>query len=495
MFVLEANALFGLRDGNGGGRLRAIRSFAGLALLYFCADLALNKFAFSQGWTILWPLNGVTIALLIMRRRKAWPALLCAVWLGTGAGELLDGNRWQIEIALRFVSLTEVFISAWLLPSFDTLESWLRKRVIFYRFLAAILIGPGVAGVLAAVVFQFAQGQPYLVAFDNWGAADALGIATTMPLVLCLRSAGMKRLFKPQNLVRTLLTLTGAFLASTIIFSVSRYPLLFLLFPVLLLVETLLAFSGAAIAVAGVGLISVFLTINSYGPFGHWPADLPVPGGVALQIYLGFNLLALFPASVLSMERRRMSEELLRTNAQLATLASLDGLTGIANRRSLNDSFLNEWKRAIRVQSPLAFLMVDLDHFKEYNDLYGHHAGDLCLKAVADVLQAHLRRPQDVAARFGGEEFALLLPHTPLEDAQTIAERVRVAISALALPHKGSEWGNVTISVGCFAVTPVRGEEWFSLLQATDAALYEAKQAGRNCVRIGAEQTIGELQP
>ena len=477
--------LFGFRNGNNRSGIGAIQATLVLGVAYLCADILLNRFAFSDGWTILWPLNGVTIALLITRRRKEWPAILLAVGIGTGIGECIDGNAILLEIGQRVCSLTEVFLSAWLLPSFQTLEDWLRRRLVFYRFLAALIVGPGISGIMAAVLFHVALGQSYLLAFNGWATADALGIAATMPLVLSLRSVEMRKLFEVQNLARTVLVLTFALSIAGLIFSVSRYPLLFLLFPILLLVETLLTFSGAAIAVFGISLISVFCTIHTRGPFGHWPAGLPVPRDVALQLYLGFNLVALFPASLLSMERRRMSEELRKTNAQLTTLASQDGLTGIANRRTLDEAFSNEWKRAIRVQSPLALLMVDLDHFKQFNDLYGHHAGDLCLKAVAETMQQHLRRPGDVAARFGGEEFVLLLPHTSLGDAQAIAERISADVVALSIQHEGSPWGTVTISIGCSAVVPSRDDNQIAMLQSTDAALYAAKQAGRNCVRLG----------
>ena len=469
--------------------MKLIQCIVGLALLYFCADEALNLIDFGPGWTILWPLNGITIALLIMRRRRDWPWMMLAIAVGTGFGERLGGNTWGLEIAQRLISLTEVFLSAWVLPPFQNLDQWLRRPLIFYRFLAALVIGPSISGVMAALLFHFAGGQSYLLAFNNWATADALGIAATMPLVLSIRSVEMRKLFTVERIAKTLIVLALALSVSGIIFSVSQYSLLFLLFPVLMLVETLLTFAGAAIAVFGTCLLSVLLTIHGDGPFGHWASGLQVSREVALQIYLGFNLVALFPVSILSLERRRMSKELRTTNAQLTTLASMDGLTGIANRRSLDEAFLLEWKRAIRVQSPLALLMVDLDHFKEFNDLYGHHAGDLCLKAVAEVLRSHLRRSQDVAARFGGEEFALLLPHTPLNDAYDLAERIRLAVVSLSIEHAGSPWGTVTVSMGCSATIPARGDDHVGMIQATDAALYAAKQAGRNSVQLGAAQT------
>jgi two-component system chemotaxis family response regulator WspR len=232
-----------------------------------------------------------------------------------------------------------------------------------------------------------------------------------------------------------------------------------------------------------------------------------IPRDAALQFYLGFNLVALFPAAILTMERKRMSAELVDTNAQLKKLASIDPLTGIGNRRTLDETFLKEWHRAIRLQTPLSLLMVDIDRFKQFNDLYGHHSGDLCLKQVADVLREHLHRAQDLAARFGGEEFALLLPHTALQDARQLAENLREAIQQQAIRHEGSEFACITISIGCAAVTPGPGDDHIELLRAADAALYAAKQLGRNRVQTpeaggpatasaagsGAGSTIGQL--
>jgi diguanylate cyclase (GGDEF)-like protein len=455
-----------------------------LAVIYYCADTFLNHFAFSDGWTILWPLNGISIALLLMRQRRDWPALMLGIAIGTGIGECRNQNPIGFEILQRFISLLEVYLSALILPPFDTFAKWLRRPFIFRRFMGALLVGPAISGVFASIQFHYSQGQSYAIAFNSWATADALGIAATLPLALSLRSPEMWRLFHRDQLFRTLSVLTFAVCAAGIILSVSRYPLLFMLFPALLLVESLLAFSGAAIAVFFTSLLAVYFAIHGQGPFGSWPADRTISRDGALQIFLGFNFVALFPASLLSMERRRMSEELLASNILLTTLAATDSLTGLANRRTLDQAFFMEWKRAVRVQTELALLVVDIDHFKQFNDLYGHPEGDCCLKVVADLLKAHLRRPQDVAARFGGEEFVLLLPQTGLDDAFALAERIREGVQGLALPHDGSAFGCVTVSIGCAAAIPSYGDEHLQLLQAADAALYVAKHVGRNCVRM-----------
>jgi diguanylate cyclase (GGDEF)-like protein len=455
-------------------------------LIYFIADTSLNMFAFSAGWTILWPLNGITIALLICRPKSDWIPMLIGIELGIGLGEFLDANSFGSTVWQRIFSLIEVVLSAWFLPSFTTLEEWLRRPRIFVRFVCALVVGPLVSGLMAAAYFEITKHQAFLSALDDWATADALGIAAIMPLALSVRSREMAALFRGKTAWRTFAVLALACIGVSVVFSVSRYPLLFLLYPTLLLVDSMLGFSGSAIAVGVMSFLAIYLTTNGLGPFGNWPAGLPVTRDVAFQLFLGFHLVALFPASIMILERRRMAEELVDRNAQLLLLASLDGLTGIPNRRSLDERFAQEWSRAIRVGTPLALVMIDIDHFKQFNDIYGHHAGDRCLQAVATALQAKVQRGQDHLARFGGEEFALLLPHTDLQGALHIAEQLRLAVLDLAIPHRAGAEGQVTISLGCGALSPVNGDDESRLLETADAALYQAKSLGRNRV-YGAE--------
>ncbi|MDP8984960.1 MAG: diguanylate cyclase [Pseudomonadota bacterium] len=454
-------------------------------LIYLMVDTALNRFAFSDAWTIIWPLNGVNVALLLMRPRSSWAWILLGIELGTGIGECLDDNPVQLELCQRFLSVTEVVISASLLPPFVTLERWLRTPWIFARFFAALVLGPGISGAMAAVLFHYAQGQSYLLAFNNWATADALGIAATMPLALSLGSAQMRSLWRWAALPKTLAVLILALAGAACIFSISRYSLIFLLFPLLLLVDSVLAFAGSAIAVVGVLLIAVYFTSHSRGPFGVWPTDLAIPRDLAVQIYFGFHMIALFPASIMFTERRRMANDLLDTNARLTVLASVDGLTGLANRRCFDERLAQEWNRAMRHRKPIALAMIDLDNFKQFNDLYGHLAGDRCLRSVADALGRQVKRPEDLVARFGGEEFTLLLPHTSAEGALRVVERIRNAVFELGLDHIGNSWDRVTVSIGYTALTPVTGGFGPSrLIQLADAALYQAKSRGRNRVEM-----------
>ena len=175
------------------------------------------------------------------------------------------------------------------------------------------------------------------------------------------------------------------------------------------------------------------------------------------------------------LETKRRLED---ANRHLEALASADGLTGIANRRAFDLRLDEEWRRHVRTRAPLSLLMIDVDRFKAYNDEFGHTVGDDCLRAVAAVLGANLRRAADLVARFGGEEFAVILPETDEATARAMAERLRTSVEGLRLLRAAS--GVLTVSVGSATLLPGTGRSAAELVQAADAALYEAKRAGRN---------------
>lgn len=184
---------------------------------------------------------------------------------------------------------------------------------------------------------------------------------------------------------------------------------------------------------------------------------------------------------------------------QLRLLSTIDGLTGVANRRAFDTALDLEWRRACRSGEPLALLLLDVDYFKRFNDGYGHQAGDDCLRAVAATLAAWARRPGELAARYGGEEFALLLPACDRQQAADLAEAIRQAVAELDIPHATSEAApHVTVSVGVATMATVCGAAPCppgtpchlvpaDLIKAADSGLYEAKRTGRNrVVPIGA---------
>ena len=177
--------------------------------------------------------------------------------------------------------------------------------------------------------------------------------------------------------------------------------------------------------------------------------------------------------------------ELKQQRDRLAHLSRHDGLTGIPNRQFFDENLNSEWRRACRSGSPLTLILVDIDFFKQFNDYYGHVAGDRCLCRVAQSLDDLNQRASDLTGRYGGEEFAMLLPGVELEDGRFMAEKARQTILALSIPHAYSAAAEcVTASFGVARSIPMPGQSPVSLIEAADHQLYLAKKAGRNCVCV-----------
>jgi diguanylate cyclase (GGDEF)-like protein len=198
---------------------------------------------------------------------------------------------------------------------------------------------------------------------------------------------------------------------------------------------------------------------------------------------LGMVTLALC-AAVLTLTAMFQRQLRLRANteAELARLATTDPLTGLLNRRAFDEAFEREWRQAIRSGLPISLLYIDGDSFKSYNDHYGHSHGDELLRLFARIIAANARRPRDIAARYGGEEFVVLLPETDRAGAMKIGESIRGGVAAKSVAHQGSPYRIATVSIGAATICPARGEDGSHLIRAADAALYKAKETGRNRV-------------
>lgn len=189
--------------------------------------------------------------------------------------------------------------------------------------------------------------------------------------------------------------------------------------------------------------------------------------------------------SKMQQQLETMNAELARSNRELHRLSSLDGLTGVANRRQFDTTLKQEWQRAGRSQTPLSVIFADIDFFKPYNDLYGHQTGDDCLKKVAAALEQTVHRPADLVARYGGEEFVMILPETTVEGALAIADKILRRIAALDIPHEESDAaGHVSLSIGVATMTPDEDDLPDTLIRAADQALYLAKERGRNRIEV-----------
>jgi len=234
-----------------------------------------------------------------------------------------------------------------------------------------------------------------------------------------------------------------------------------------------------------------------------WTVQVSELGRVAVAVATGVVLVAALGTAALDKRRFRdleaaqaalleMQEQLRESNELLSELSFRDGLTGLFNRRHFDAVFDTEFRRAARGKVSIGLLMIDVDHFKAFNDTYGHQHGDDCLREIARALEQGPRRTHDCVARYGGEEFAVVLPGADTADAVKIAERIREAVLALKIEHTGSEAGPyATVSIGVCSCRPKVGEPAEEMLRDADTALYVAKGTGRNRVAVCGGVEVG----
>tara|TARA_R110001583_G_scaffold3871_10_gene23551 strand:+ start:737 stop:1981 length:1245 start_codon:yes stop_codon:yes gene_type:complete len=204
---------------------------------------------------------------------------------------------------------------------------------------------------------------------------------------------------------------------------------------------------------------------------------------IAMGIYLGYQIeksarMGYVKNRLLSLDAQRLT----LLSEELHLLSTTDSLTGLSNRRHFEHCFDLEWRRAVRTQDSIALIMIDIDHFKKYNDFYGHQSGDKCLRQVCTALQSYAQRSGELVVRYGGEEFLVLLPRMTLASAQAIAENICRKVRGLNISHAQSNEQYVTISLGVAAMVPSMSDNEENLLRDADRCLYQAKAEGRNCV-------------
>ncbi len=560
----------------------------------------------------VWFTNGVLIALLLRRPMREWPALLAAGLAGDVAVGQLVGDPIAQTAVLEGSNGLEILVAAALLR-----HRWGRR---------ADLTRPGVlacSGLLAASLLAPMWGARFPVLLARWYLGDALGIALMAPLAFCLLRGDLRQLLTPPVWGKTA-AIAGAFLAlAGLAFTNGRTPMLFLLFPPLLLAVTRLGFAGAVLLVVPTAAIGFAATVTGHGPLMLIHDITPERKLAYLQVYLAVLCGTAYLVGVGVAERRRLNQALvdehvrlarserlyrlladhssdiiIRGNAhgrqlyvspsaedvlgwtvdemlapdwlsrvhsddlaaclrlrdrlvagetqaietyryrrkdgswawlearahvvanpegaalefvanirdvsrqkhaelalevvmtELAEQAATDPLTGVANRRTFEKSLAMEWRRAMRVGDPMALLLIDVDDFKAFNDLYGHQAGDDCLRFIARTIVGSIRRAHDLVARYGGEEFVVMLPATTADGAERTAETIRAMIAARAMPHAASAYGRVAISVGVAATIPMSDADPGALIEAADSALYAAKRQGRNRVVVAGYQGV-----
>ena len=555
----------------------------------------------------LWIANGLLLAYLLLAPRWHWPAYLLTGFLALSMRCIFIHERWNEFLIYNVLDIIEVMTAAILMRRRSTQLPRFTEYTYLIRFVGfAVLAGPALAGVIYAVGFPFWSYPILPHPFLSWMASDSLGIAIVTPAFVAVMQTRISgNVNWQQHWFYPALLVVVAFAA----FAQNTVPLVYLIYPLLVLVLVRLGLGYASLFTLLMAAIAGWFTICNRGPFaaaGSTNPSLPnlhLQAAIAAAIVLIYSIsvvlerqkaterklqeivslhrlvtensrdviivadfngnrsyvssasvsmggwkpeeaLALtslqlvhpddqykamaamrelrsgredtlvecrvrkangdylwveaalrlirdpgtgLPSGILNTvrdisERKRSEQQLREAYRAVEALALTDVLTGLANRRRFDQYLAIEWRRSMRDSQPLSLLMLDVDLFKAYNDTYGHQRGDNCLKQIAEACMDVVSRPGDLVARFGGEEFVVVLPNTESEGALQVANEICESLRSRRLPHTGSPFGIITISIGCATLIPQAGMHAPDLIAMADHALYTAKHNGRNQV-------------
>lgn len=487
VLLTAALAWLGLYTGRGAGRVPAVWWANGAMVSIMLLDCSQ-----ARSWWLRGSSTGRGLVhLLCGEGRRNWPLFLSAGYGGNLLAHLLVGDPLFRTFALSACDIGEVALAVYSVRFAIQDSVDLTEQSQLLRFVGcAVLMAPLVASVAAGLVLRRLAGGGMAVSL-RWFPPNALGMSIVPPLVLGLARQETRELFERRKLGRTLAFLGTIVLMTAAIFSRSHFALLFLLIPPLLFLVLRLGVSGGALGCCAVAAVGTDFTV---GP--HSGAMIRLDPSLEhrilmLQMFLATAVLSVSVVGVVLADLRRAATKVQESEvryrslaASMEMLATLDPLTQLANRRRFDEALETEWQRAMRRRMPLSLLLFDADYFKAYNDHYGHPAGDECLKKIAMAMQVVARRPADLVARLGGEEFGIVLPETPAEGALALAENLCRRIEELGFRHAASPMGVMTISGGCATVVPCVGHSLADLVHSADVALYEAKRRGRNRVEM-----------
>ncbi len=457
-------------------------SFAALAL---CSWLGIAVSHESEGVATIWLSNGILFGLVITQPRGRWMGYFLAGLAADTVADVVYGDPFRVAIGVSLANSVEVMLSCVMLTRIFGVPLNLSKRRPLIGFLLVAVVGvAALASALGASwTLLFYPGAPWLQMWRTWYLGDMLGMALLAPLVFMVQRPGFFTGLRQRELPRTLVVLLVPALSTVLVFTHDKDPLIFFLFPALLLVVFRLGFPGTVLTIFLVAFLAVALTVKGHGPLMLIPGEhMMLHRIVVAQIFLVVAIFTMFPVAALLEEREALQRSLAESEARQRRLANADELTGLCNRRAFNLRLEEEWERAMLRGESLGLLLLDVDLFKSYNDIYGHLGGDECLREIAGVIERTIAGGMGVAARFGGEEFAVILRGEGVGGARDVAERIRDGVEAKSLTHRGSATGVQTVSLGVAALTPQAGEQARELVTIADRALYRAKDLGRNRV-------------
>jgi diguanylate cyclase (GGDEF)-like protein len=460
----------------------SVARFLLLSVLYSVSAWAVLELGKTPaGADVIWPANGILLAFLLRAPRRYWASYLVTSVLVNIPVHLLIPYPIVPTLLFSGANTVETLLAAHLLANAPGCEPNLQRLRTAMRFMAlGVMLAPMVAWAVLVSEFHLFRQPIDLLSSLTFLTGDMLGLAIMTPLMLAIDKKRLQLLFAPNKRLEAAAILAGTSVFSVAVFAQNGLPITFLLIPILLLAIFRLGISGGAISVFLIAVPGAYFTAHGGGPFALMRSGLPIHQVFLFQLFLFVAVIVLYSVSSVLHERERLQVQLAEALREAEASAGRDHLTGLANRRGFDVLLEKEWRRAIREKGSLSLLMIDVDHFKAYNDTYGHIAGDECLRRVAEILLQARLRTTDLAVRFGGDEFAIVLIRSTKQGAEALAERLRHSIEEAAIPHQPNPIGIVTVTIGVSTLVPNFDMEVGALMQQADMALYEAKQAGRN---------------
>lgn len=448
---------------------------------------------FIDNVSILWPSNAISLAFFLQTSMKKWHWLIFAIMLGYLIG-LYDVQVQSIGLKMGFLlaNLIEIMPTAILLKYLIRNQirlDRLRDTILF--LLIAVVLGPILSGFTATLMVMRELSSPFSTqVWASWGVGNAVSILMiTIPTYYYLTSKyHLKQLiqdFAQRGVefsflfIVSLYYLVSEFAQSE--FHVLSLGMIFMIFPIAMWAALRFNTKYVCVWTLLVFIFVAYMTSIGLGPFAYQFQDFrfAVFYMHIFSFILGCTTLII---SALNLERAKAANALFHLNEKLEVLSNIDHLTNIPNRRCYDQKLNTEFKEANAEANSITLVLIDIDHFKRYNDRYGHLKGDQCLRKLANTLKASLKRPSDMVARIGGEEFACILPNTDVKGATKVIKQIMLNVHQLKLKHESSPTAkNVTVSIGSYTTIPTQKTTMKSLYQKADVALYEAKAKGRNC--------------
>ncbi len=473
---------------------------------YFAAAEIGHALSFPGHIASFWPPSGLYLAVLLVNPLRRWPWFVMAAALGNLSSAVLRHDQSiPIGLALTIGNTLEALAGAWFLLRLCGSPFTLNRLYNVLTFFAVTaLFSVAIGATFGAATVENAFGDPYWLVWLKWWSGGILGVLVFAPLVLKIvnQAPNLFRAARPWWVVEASALISGLTLGSEIVFGHQTYELTWTVVPFLLWAALRFEQTGVAWGTGIVTTLAVWNTILGRGPFATAGTTV-IESILLVQSFSSVFAVAFLVVGAVVAEVRTLSRsarkgarrwrrlfiakkrqdcqleayrrQLEEANVHLQALATTDGLTHLSNRRAFQEKLTDEVERAARYGTPLSLLLLDIDHFKQFNDTFGHPAGDRVLLSVAVLLEA-TARSTDFVARYGGEEFVVLLPNTDEYGAEVLADRFRSAIENAA-------WGqrSITVSVGVSTLVAPEGDGT-ALIEQADAALYVSKKNGRNCV-------------